>query len=85
MNVVAAYEFWEKIQSLGSADTQFDKLVFTMVHLMYILPHFYMIPCHWIEVCKVGRYFTLWYEFQVINITYIMFLIYLTPANFIHL
>ncbi|KAJ9579032.1 hypothetical protein L9F63_024859, partial [Diploptera punctata] len=64
MNVFASYELWKKIKSMGSVDTQFDELMFTVVRFMYVLPHFYMIPCHWIEVTKVGRYFTCWYEFQ---------------------
>ena len=75
MNVCAFYECRKKIQSMGSTDTEFDELIFAMIHFMYILPHFYMIPCHWIEVSKVGRYFTHWNDFQVTSLHFMVPLI----------
>jgi hypothetical protein len=65
MSVYAYYVSTERLQFVRYSEASFDGLIYSVIHFLYVIPHFYLIPCHWKEVTKVGRYFALWSEFQV--------------------
>jgi hypothetical protein len=65
MNTYAYYVSRERIQFIKYTEASFDDLIYSVVHFLYVIPHFYLVPCHWKEVTKVGRFFGLWSEFQV--------------------
>ncbi|KDR19186.1 gustatory and odorant receptor 63a-like [Zootermopsis nevadensis] len=64
MNIYAYYVSRERIQFIRYSEASFDDLMYSVIHFMYVIPHFYLIPCHWKEVSKVGRYFVHWSDFQ---------------------
>ncbi|XP_069684722.1 gustatory and odorant receptor 63a-like isoform X2 [Periplaneta americana] len=64
MNLYAYHVSRVRIEFITSSEASFDELMYSVVHFLYVMPHFYVIPCHWKEVTKVGRYFNLWSDFQ---------------------
>lgn len=64
MSVYAYYVSRERIQFIRYSEASFDDLIYSVIHFLYVIPHFYLIPCHWKEVTKVGGYFARWSEFQ---------------------
>lgn len=65
MNAYSYYVCSERMQFIRHSETSFDDLIYSVIHFLYVIPHFYLIPCHWKEVTKVGNYFAHWSEFQV--------------------
>jgi hypothetical protein len=65
MNIYAYYVSRERIRYIRYSEASFDDLMYSVIHFLYVIPHFYLIPCHWKEVTKVGSYFAHWSEFQV--------------------
>jgi hypothetical protein len=65
MSVYAYYVSRERIQFIRYSEASFDDLIYSVIHFLYVIPHFYLIPCHWKEVTKVGGYFARWSQFQV--------------------
>jgi len=65
MNVYSYYVCSERMQFIRHSEASFDDLIYSVIHFLYVIPHFYLIPCHWKEFTKVGNYFVHWSEFQV--------------------
>jgi hypothetical protein len=65
MSVYAYFVSRERIQFIRYSEASFDDLIYSVIHFLYVIPHLYLIPCHWKEVTKVGGYFARWSEFQV--------------------
>lgn len=65
MNAYAYYVCSERMQFIRHSEASFDDLIYAVIHFLYVIPHFYLIPCHWKEVTKVGKYIAHWSEFQV--------------------
>jgi hypothetical protein len=65
MNAYSYYVCSERMQFIRHSEASFDDLIYSVIHFLYVIPHFYLIPCHWKEVSKVGHYFEHWSGFQV--------------------
>ncbi|XP_023717014.1 gustatory and odorant receptor 22 isoform X3 [Cryptotermes secundus] len=64
VSVYAYHVSRERIEFIRYSEASFDDLIYSVIHFLYVIPHFYLIPCHWKEVTKVGGYFARWSQFQ---------------------
>ena len=69
MNIYSYYVCSERMHFIRHSEASFDDFMYSVIHFLYVVPHFYLIPCHWKEVTKVGNYFAHWSEFQVRKIS----------------